>query len=51
MFYYLLGRDHAKVQLDSMKGWLAVHNAALMIVVFLVLGVDLIAKGIGPLTA
>ena len=34
-----------------MKGWLAVHNAAVMIVLFLVLGVDLIAKGLAPLTA
>ena len=49
--YYLLGGDHAKVRLDSMKGWLAVHNAAVMIVLFLVLGVDLIAKGLAPLTA
>ena len=49
--YYLLGGDHAKVRLDSMKGWLAVRNAAVMIVLFLVLGVDLIAKGLAPLTA
>jgi hypothetical protein len=33
------------MQLDSMKGWLAVHNAAVMMVLFLVLGVDLIAQG------
>jgi len=49
--YYLVGGDHAKVQLDSMKGWLAVHNAAVMTVLFLVFGVDLIAKGLTPLTA
>jgi threonine/homoserine/homoserine lactone efflux protein len=49
--YYLLGGDHAKVHLDSMKGWLGVHNAAVMTVLFLVLGVDLIAKGLAPLTA
>jgi hypothetical protein len=48
--YYLVGGDHAKIQLDSMKDWLAVHNAAVMTVLFLVLGVDLIAKGIGLLT-
>ena len=48
--YYLLGGDHAKAQLDSMKGWLAVHNAAVMTVLFLVFGVNLIAKGIPPLT-
>jgi hypothetical protein len=49
--YYLLGGERAKVRLDSMKGWLAVHNAAVMMVLFLVLGVDLIAKGLAPLTA
>lgn len=49
--YYLLGGEHAKAQVDSMKGWLAVHNAAVMTVLFLVLGVDLIAKGLAPLTA
>jgi threonine/homoserine/homoserine lactone efflux protein len=48
--YYLVGGDHAKVQLDSVKDWLGVHNAAVMTVLFLVLGVDLIAKGIGLLT-
>jgi hypothetical protein len=48
--YYFVGGDDAKVQLDSMKGWLAVHNAAVMTVLFLVFGVDLIAKGLGPLT-
>ena len=49
--YFLVGGDGAKVQLDSMKGWLAVHNAAVMTVLFLVFGVDLIAKGLGPLTS
>jgi hypothetical protein len=48
--YYLLGGEHAKAELDSMKGWLAVHNGAVMAVLFLVFGVDLIAKGIPPLT-
>jgi hypothetical protein len=32
------------------KDWLAVHNDAVMTVLFLVLGVNLIAKGIPPLT-
>jgi hypothetical protein len=49
--YYLLGGEHAKAALDELKGWLAVHNAAVMTVLFLVLGVDLIAKGLAPLTA
>jgi threonine/homoserine/homoserine lactone efflux protein len=48
--YYLVGGDKAKAELDSMKGWLAAHNAAVMTVLFLVFGVDLIAKGIPPLT-
>ena len=48
--YYLLGGDRANAQLDSVKGWLAVHNDAVMMVLFLVFGVDLIAKGIPPLS-
>ena len=43
-------RRHAKAELDSLKGWLAVHNAAVMTVLFLVFGVDLIAKGVPPLS-
>jgi hypothetical protein len=34
-----------------LKGWLAVHNAAVMIVLLLVFGVDLIAKSLTPLTS
>jgi hypothetical protein len=34
-----------------MKDWLAVYDAAVMTVLFLVFGVDLIAKSLGPLTA
>jgi threonine/homoserine/homoserine lactone efflux protein len=48
--YYLLGGDHAKARLDAMKDWLALHNDAVMAVLFLVFGVDLIAKGLPPLT-
>ena len=48
--YYLVGGDKAKVELDSMKSWLAFHNAAVMTMLFLVFGVDLIAKGLPPLT-
>ncbi len=47
--YYLLGREQAKTELDKTKAWLAVHNTAVMAVLFLVFGVDLIAKGIPPL--
>ncbi len=48
--YYLLGGDQAKARLDEMKDWLAVHNDAVMAVLFLVFGVNLIAKGLPPLT-
>ena len=49
--YYLVGGEQAKARLDELKIWLAVHNGAVMTVLFLVFGVDLIAKGIPPLTA
>ena len=48
--YYLLGGEHAESGLDSLKGWLAVHNNAVMAVLFVVFGVDLVAKGLPPLT-
>lgn len=47
---YVVGGAHAKAELNSLKGWLAVHNAAVMAVLFVVVGVDLIAKGIPPLS-
>ena len=50
VLYYLLGGERAKLELDAMKGWLALHNAAVMTVLFLVFGVNLIAKGLPPLT-
>jgi len=49
--YYLLGGERAKTELDELKGWLAVHNAAVMATLFLVFSVDLIAKAIPPLTS
>ena len=48
--YYLVGGEHAKSELDSLKGWLAAHNNAVMAVLFVVFGVDLVAKGLPPLT-
>jgi len=48
--YYVVGGASAKATLDSMKSWLAVHNAAVMAVLFVVFGVDLIAKGLPPLS-
>jgi threonine/homoserine/homoserine lactone efflux protein len=50
VLYYLFGGEHAKAELDQLKGWLTVHNAAVMTGVLLVLGADLIAKGLPPLT-
>jgi len=49
--YYLLGGQNAKIELDSLKDWLSMHNAAVMTVLFLVFGVALIAKGIPQLTS
>ncbi len=48
--YALVGGSRARAALDSAKSWLGVHNAAVMTVLFLVFGVDLIAKGLPPLT-
>jgi hypothetical protein len=48
--YHRIGGKHARAALDELKGWLAVHNAAVMAVLFVVFGVDLIAKGIPPLS-
>jgi hypothetical protein len=50
VLYYLVGGDRATAQLDSAKGWLALHNAAVMTVLFLVFGVNLVADGLPPLT-
>ena len=50
VIYYLIGGANAKTRLDGLKDWLAVHNNAVMAVLFVVFGVDLIAKGLAPLT-
>lgn len=49
VLYYFVGGDHAKTALDELKDWLGTHNAAVMTVLFLVIGADLIAKGLPPL--
>ena len=49
--YYLVGGEHARKELDHTKTWLGIHNAAVMAVLFVVFGVDLIAKGLPPLTS
>jgi threonine/homoserine/homoserine lactone efflux protein len=48
--YYLLGGEQANANLDEMKNWLALHNNAVMAVLFVVFGAKLIADGLPPLT-
>lgn len=43
---YLVGGDEVKPAFDELKGWLGFRDAV-MTVLFLVFGVDLIAKGPG----
>ena len=47
--YYLVGGAGAKTRLDHLKDWLAAHNNAVMAVLLLVFGVDLIAKALPSL--
>jgi hypothetical protein len=47
--YAVFGGDKAAHTLDSAKAWLTEHNAAVMAVLFLIFGVDLIAKGLPPI--
>src|SRR3954453_14350230 len=42
--YYLAGGERAKARLDTVEGWLVVHNGAVMTVLFVVFGANLIAK-------
>jgi hypothetical protein len=51
VLYSLFGGARARTSLDSAKAWLTTNNAAVMAVLFLVFGVDLIAKGLPPLTS
>ena len=50
VLYAVVGGESARSTLDSSKTWLSVHNAAVLTVLFVVFGVDLIAKGLPPLT-
>jgi len=50
LVYYLPGGDKARAQLSGMKSWLAQHNNAIMAVPFLILGANLVAKGLPPPT-
>jgi hypothetical protein len=49
VLYYLFGGAGAGARLGDLKTWLAVHNDAVMAVLFLVLGAKLIADGLPPL--
>jgi hypothetical protein len=49
--YYFVGGEKARAHLDDFKVWLSEHNAAVMTVLLLVIGVVLIAKGLNLLTA
>lgn len=48
---YLALGTRAKEMLDGLKTWLGVHNAAIMTVLFLVLGTKLVGDAIAGLTA
>jgi hypothetical protein len=48
--YFFVGGERAQRELVALRSWLTLHNAAVMTVLFLVFGVDLIAKGLPPLT-
>jgi hypothetical protein len=47
--YSLVGGESAKRTLDGWKSWLSEHNAVVMTVLLLVLGVVLVGKGLGGL--
>jgi hypothetical protein len=51
VLYARFGGERAHASLDSAKAWLTTHNAAVLAALFLVFGVDLIAKGLPPLTS
>jgi threonine/homoserine/homoserine lactone efflux protein len=44
--YSLVGGETARATLDAMKQWLAVHNVAVMTVLFLFFGVKLVADAL-----
>jgi threonine/homoserine/homoserine lactone efflux protein len=50
VIYFALGSKAARI-LDSLKTWMAAHNAAIMSVLLLVLGVKLIGDAISGLSA
>ena len=48
---FLAARDRMEAPLNDLRGWLTQNNAVVMGVLLLVIGVDLIGKGITGLTA
>jgi threonine/homoserine/homoserine lactone efflux protein len=49
VLYFVLG-ERSKDLLERLKGWMSVHNAAIMAVLFLVIGAKLVGSAIGSLT-
>ncbi len=48
--YSMVGGAGARSSLDDLRGWLMLHNQAVVGVLFLVFGTVLVAKGLAPLT-
>ena len=46
---YAVGRKRMAGPLESLRGWLTLHNRAVMATLLLVIGVVLIGKGLGGL--
>ena len=49
MLYRIVARDRAEAWLEDLKTWLAIHNAAVMSVLLLVIGAKLLGDGLGGL--
>lgn len=47
--YYLVGGTRAERALGELKQWIGIHNAAVMAVLLVIFGVDLLFKGLGVL--
>lgn len=48
---YFLGGDKAAQTLEELHHWLAIHNAAIMSVLFVVIGAKLLGSGVGMIFA
>ena len=46
---YLVAKQRMQQPLDELREWLTVHNAAVMAVLLLVIGVDILGKGLAEL--